>query len=413
MTTRLGITRKLLYAFLLMAGLSILASLIAWFGFKQVLVKERQVVEVAIPAMATAQKLAELNTNIANTAQLLNKANNQTTSYVLGEALTGLGDNLNHLVTEMAGQSFPIDQLDKVRQLAARIDANLRRLEPLTSQRITFEQQLNSRLKQLDFKLSQIADLTQSQVANAYTISIVNLVNIYDLVAAEVAPTAVLESLDKLLEDDIDQLEQMSELLQKSYQLRYKIGKLPSIGEPHQIDQLEAEYQSILSVLGRRIAVVADPQRGKLMTQLLAGIGGNGRLFEPRRTWLVTTKQLQALNKENQQLFTKLNDVVKSIVEHGTQAIEASTQDLNSLLHQGEAVVIASGIATMLLLVFLMWKVVYKDIAIRLDERTQALRSLAQGDLGIHIDRGGGDELAEMGEAIEVFRQNILTRQEL
>ena len=413
MITRLGITRKLLYAFLLMAGLSSLASLIAWSGFKQVLVKERQVAEVAIPAMVTAQKLAELNTNIANTALLLNKANNQATSYALGGTLTGLGGSLKRLVSEMAGQSFPSDQLDDVRQLTARIDANLRRLEPLTSQRITFEQQLNSHLKQLDSKFNQIVDITKSQVANANTIAIVNLVNIYDLVASEVAPTAVLESLDKLLEDDIDQLEQMSELLQKSYQLRYRIGKLPSIGEPSQIDQLEAEYQSILSVLRRRITVVADPQRSKLMTQLLAGIEESDWLFEPRRAWLVTTKQLQALNKENQQLFIKLNDVVKSVVEHGTRAIEASTQDLNSLLHQGEVVVIASGIATMMLLVFLMWKVVYKDIAIRLDERTQALRSLAQGDLDIHIDRGGGDELAEMGEAIEVFRQNILTRQEL
>ncbi len=413
MITRMGIARKLLYAFLLMAGLSFLASMIAWSGFKQVLVKERQVSEVAIPAMAAAQRLAELNNSIANAAQLLNKAEDQAASYSLGGVLAGLGEELKQLVKQMAGQSFPDDQLQKVRRLAHRINTNLQHLEPLTSQRITFEQQLDTRLKQLDDKLSQIADLTQLQVANANTIAIVNLVNIYDLVGAEEGSSKVYESLDQLLEEDIDQLEQMSELLQKSYQLRYKIGKLPSIKQSQLIDQLEEEYQSIVKVLERRVAVVVDPQHSVLMAQQLEGINESGSLFEPRRKWITTMAQLQTLNTENQALFYKLNEIVQMVVAYGAQTVAASTEGLNDLLHQGELVVIASGIATLSLLVFLMWKVVYKSIVSRLEERTRALHSLAHGELDIHIDRSGSDELAEMGEAIEVFRQNVVARQNL
>jgi two-component system sensor histidine kinase TorS len=413
MITRLGITRKLLYAFILMAGLSSLASLISWSGFKQVLVKERQVAEVAIPTMATAQRLAELNIRVADTAQLLNKASDQATSFSLGKSLIGLGDRLQRLVAEMTGQPFPPEQLEEVRLLAAQIDANLRRLEPLTSERITSEQQLDAGLGQFDLKLSQIVDLAKSQVANANTIAIVNLVNIYDLVAAEVEPEAVFASLDRALEDDIDQLEQMSELLQKSYQLRYQIGKLAAIRNTAQIDRLERDYLAMLGVLARRVGVVADPQRGARMAQLIAELEQSAHLFEPRRAWVATTDRLQALNQENQRLFSQLNDVVKSIVEHGTRTISTSTDDLNQLLRQGESVVIASGVATLALLIFLMWKVVYRDIVSRLEERTRALHSLAQGNLDIHISQGGRDELTEMGKAIEVFRQNILARQKL
>ena len=122
---------------------------------------------------------------------------------------------------------------------------------------------------------------------------------------------------------------------------------------------------------------------------------------------------LQALNAENQTLFNQLNEVVQAVVTYGTQTVAASIEGLNDLLHQGELVVIASGIITLLLLVFLMWKVVYQSIVSRLEERTQALQSLAQGELDIYIDRSGHDELAEMGEAIEVFRQNVLARQNL
>lgn len=413
MFTHLGITRKLLYAFILMAGLSSLASIISWSGFKQVLVKERQVSTVAIPVMMMAQELAELNSNIVNVAQLLNKAENQSASYSLGGTLTTLGEGLKRLVVKMESQPFPPEQLDNVRQLTATINANLRRLEPLTSQRITFEQQLSSSLTQVDFKLSQIADLTQSQVDNANTLALVNLVNIYDLVEAGVTPVKIFEPLDRLLEEDIDQLEQMSELLQKTYQLRHKIGKLPFIRDSARIDQLEAEYRAISDVLVRRIAVVVDPQRGAEMAGHLEGLEESAWLFEPRRSWIETTDQLQSLDTENQRLFSQLNDIVKLVVERGAQTINASTMDLNSLLRQGELVVISSGVATFLLLVFLMWKVVYRDIVLRLEQRTEALRRLAQGDLDIQIERSGQDELAEMGEAIEVFRQNILARQNL
>lgn len=413
MITRLGITRKLLYAFLLMAGLSSLASLIAWSGFKQVLVKERQVSEVAIPAMATAQKLAELNSTITNIAQLLNKAEDQANSYSLGTILTGLRAELSLLVNTMESPPFPAEQLREVRQLVTQIDANLFRLEPLTSQRITFQQQLHTHLAEYDYTLSQIADLAQSQVANANTIAIVNLVNIYNLVGSNIETSAVFESLDKLLEDDIDQLEQMSELLQKSYQLRYEIRKLSAMKEPDDINELQAKYDTILKVISRRVSVVADPQRGSLMEKLVSGLKQSGLLFQSHRSWIGTLQNLDTLNHENQQLFLQLNDIVNAVVESGTQTINASTEELNELLHQGEWVVLASGIATLVLLVFLMWKVVYKDIVSRLEDRSKALRSLAQGDLNLHIERSGNDELAEMGEAIEVFRQNILTRRTL
>ncbi|WP_421868040.1 TMAO reductase system sensor histidine kinase/response regulator TorS [Motiliproteus sp.] len=413
MTLRIGITRKLLYAFLLMAGLSSLASLIAWSGFKQVTSKERLVSEEAIPAMRVAQQLAELNIGISKTAQLLSTTNSQPDSYALGKALAGLSAELQTLFRADLDHLFSAEQLDQVRQLGGRIETNLRQLEPLTSRRITYQQQLDSRLQQLDQMLSEIADLTQSQVANANTIAIVNLVNVYDLVDRQVEPEQVFRSLDQTLEDDIDQLEQMSELLQKSYQLRYNIGKLASLDSTNVIDQLEQQYLQVLEVMQRRVRVIADPQRAERAQATLRQIQQLRSPFEARRQWLAVNQELRMLDHSNQQLFSNLNQVVKAIVDHGSRRIGQATDGLNELLIEGERVVIVSGIATLVLLVLLMWKVVYRDIVRRLEDRTQALHRLAEGDLAIELDQRGNDELADMARAIEVFRQNILARQQL
>lgn len=413
MTLRIGITRKLLYAFLLMAGLSSLASVIAWSGFSQVTRQQRLVSEEAIPAMSVAQKLAELSIGISKTAQLLSISDSQPDSYALGKSLSGFSRDLKSLFRGDVDHLFSIQQLEQIRQLAASIDTNLRQLEPLTSRRITYQQQLDSRMQQLDRMLSEIADLTQSQVANANTIAIVNLVNVYDLVDRQVEAEQVFRSLDQTLEDDIDQLEQMSELLQKSYQLRYSLGKLAALPSVERINQLEQQYRQVLDVLARRVQVIADPQRRGRAQDYLRRIGQLPSPFEARRQWLDVSQQLGQLDRDNQRLFAELNAVVKSIVNHGTERIRESTDGLNQLLNEGRWVVIVSGLATLVLLVLLMWKVVYRDIVRRLEQRTQALHSLAEGDLDIELDRRGNDELADMADAIAVFRQNILARQQL
>ena len=47
----------------------------------------------------------------------------------------------------------------------------------------------------------------------------------------------------------------------------------------------------------------------------------------------------------------------------------------------------------------------------RLVAQTRVMERLAEGDLEARADDSGHDELANMAQAIEVFRQNALARQ--
>ena len=413
MLAKIGITRKLLYAFLLMAGLSLSASLISWSGFNQVVDSEQRISSETMPALAVARQLASLETDIAHTAQLMNSASSQSESTGLGNNLAEQLARLQALTNSIAEQPLPAERLEETDVLQRGIAANLNQLTPLTVKRLQLESDLQSGLSVLNNALTEIASLTQSQVANATTIAIVNLVNIYDQIESEQPRERIYQSLDQTVEDDIDQLEQMSELLQTTYQMRYKLSELSTSPDDTRVSQLENEYVNMLGIVQRRAALVADPQRKYLLHDQLETIQSVGSVFDMRRELLSNQSKLESLNLRNQQLFEDFNTSVTGIVSFSDKAVKKATLELGKLLDQGKLVVILSSLAILVLLAFLMWKVVYQGIVKRLDVRTGALRQLAHGDLEISVDSKGEDELAEMSQAILLFRENILERQRL
>ena len=66
-----SIGRKLLFAFLAMALLVLISSLIGVFGFSSVAKTERNVVNSAIPSMIEARMVAELSSRIISSVQTL------------------------------------------------------------------------------------------------------------------------------------------------------------------------------------------------------------------------------------------------------------------------------------------------------------------------------------------------------
>ncbi len=413
MITHFRIGRKLLYAFSLMAGLSLAASLIAWIGFQQIVSSERVITEQAIPTMTAARQLAELHLRITYTTQELSKAATQAQRQQLQQALERHSEQLQALLRTFNSLGFLPAQIRQLEQMLEQIGHNLNRLVSLADQRIASANAQAAELMRYVAATQLIAEQAQSQVANAQTLAIVNLSSIYDQVSDGSPQPVIFASLDRSLEEDLDQLEQMSELENTSLELGHLINRLGSTQTREELAALESEYQQLLDVIARRVPAVADPQRQALMQRSLEPLRQTDRLFNARRQLLDVTLKLQQLNQANLNRFNQLTHGVDQLVSQSSQATAHATNQLNALLQQGQLVVTASGGATLVLLLFIMWRVVYRDIVRRLSKNTHALHRLASGDLVVKMDVRGSDELAEMARGLEVFRQNALAKQQL
>ncbi len=413
MTAPFSIGQKLLYAFALMAALSLTASVIAWVGFQQISRSERLITGLAIPTMTAARQLAELNLHISHTAQALIQVASPSQHQRLGEELHQQQEQLSALLTTVKTLGFLPQQVQQMEQTVAQIGDNLQQLTPLAEQRITLSQELATDLQHYTRATQIITEQTRSQVANAQTLTIVNLGNIYDQLADSRALSTIFASLDRTLEEDLDQLEQMSELQHKSLQLEHLINRLTAVQQPAAISPLEQQYTQLLRVIDRRVTAVADPQRQAAMTASLQQLSQSQPLFNAQRQLLQVTLQMKQLNQANLNYFNALSLSVNQLVNQSSQATSYATGQLHTLLQRGTLIVIASGSATLLLLLFIMWRLVYRDIVHRLSLNTHALQQLACGNLTAKVDERGSDELAVMARGLEVFRQNALTKQQL
>ncbi len=413
MISKLSIGRKLLYAFSLMAALSLTASLIGWYGFRQITGSERQIADQAIPAMTAARQLAELNLSVNHTARSLSNTSDRNRHLQLSHDLQRQGRQLAGLLDNFRQLQFDPLQVEQLELIVAHIGENLGQLAPRALQRIDHQQQLGTLSERYAEAAELIADQTRSQVANASTITMADLTGLYQQIDDGESASALHQALDRVLEKDIDQLEQMSELLRTSLQLRHLINRLPLLARADQLQDTRREYQQLLEVIDRRVAAVADPHRRRRMERALGVLDDHGSLFNSKSDLLRSRQLLQQLDEDNQTSFGQLTAVVDQLIRQSSDTALRATGQLKQLLQQGELIVIGSGLATLGLLIFMMWRVVYRDIVRRLSERTDAMHRLASGELALTLDDAGDDELTEMSRALEVFRQNALARQQL
>ncbi len=413
MFAQLSIGRKLLYAFSLMAALSLTASVIAWVGFQQVITSERLIVNQAIPTMTAARELSELHLRINYTAEAMSQASSMAQRQQFGEVLEVQNEALASLLSIFKTIGFLPQQIQRLEQTVDAIATNLAQLSPLADQRISLEQEVGRLQAHYLRATQQIAEQTRSQVANAQTITMVNLSSLYEQITDAVPANVIFSSLDRTLEVDLDQLEQMSELEHTSLQLGHLINRLSGVSGAEEVRVLTQTYQQLLEVIERRVAAVADPQRRAQMETSLKQLDQAGRLFNLRIQLLATRQQLRHVQQDSRKQFSGLNLLVDQLVSQSSLGTARATTQLHTLLRQGEWIVVASGIATLVLLVFMMWRIVYRDIVRRLNRHTHALHQLASGNLAVRVDASGHDELAEMARGLNVFRENALAKQQL
>ncbi|MGL6010201.1 MAG: TMAO reductase system sensor histidine kinase/response regulator TorS, partial [Shewanella oncorhynchi] len=125
---------------------------------------------------------------------------------------------------------------------------------------------------------------------------------------------------------------------------------------------------------------------------------------------------LSQQNKQLQQLTGKLSWLNKSVDNamkvQQDQANDARYEFLQQLLWAKFGLWM-TGILMLIIMIFVVYRVIYKGITVRLSEATMALSQLSQGNTEVVLDPRGNDELTAMASAIEAFKQKTAHNQAL
>lgn len=395
-----GLGGKLLLAFSLMALLTLSASLLGWVGLSHLRQLE-QGVQQTLADQELARTLSRLSGEIQSASRLLATATSEQEREHQGRLLTLQGQQLQQVLAQL-GRGQGSTSLD---QLSQSIIGNLGQQGWLVGERLTLMAQGEAQRARLVAAAGQIAELARSQMENAETVMVAGLGSLYQQQGAQAART-----LDRLLEQDLDWLEQMTELRHRTLMQQQRIEEMWRSEQQGQLQALLQEGQRELAILQLRARAVTDPARRQAVEQALTVLAQSDKLVQLRSDWLGKGEALRVLASANEALMSSLNQQVGELVSRARDSLGQSQQALSQRLRLLEQALMAIGLLTLLLLMLLMWRMVYGRIVWPLQRAVAGMSRLARGDLAPlePIASTGRDELAELGRALQVFRDNAV-----
>lgn len=404
-----GIGRKLFLTFMVMIALMAFGSVVGVLGFSYVEKTERTVIDSAIPAVIEARYISDLSTKIISTSQLLSQVDSEEDRKKYGQELF---TSIESLYVRLKGLGvYPFDKalLTRLDHQVQEIVDNLATMGNNVGEKVVLHSLIQNKSQKLTKTALQLEELARSQVLNSNTITIANVVKIYDLVENN-DKNAVYKALDTLVEIDLDLAERLHELRLLTFKVVNTIDDARNSHSIVNVEKLRQDFNRDMTIITRRVQAVEDPSRTKQMLALANNLTKSERLFNELIQLVNINQKLKSLSDENIHQFQELNLTIAQLLEQANDVTQQAVADVNFVLKVVQQLLISITLLGLCLVIYIMWRYVYARVIMRLNQYEQAITDVANGQLDIELDTSGDDELAQMGRSILVARD---TAQEL
>lgn len=396
-----SLTRRLWLAFLLMAGLTLLSSLIGWFGFRFISEVEQANTQSVIPTMNIARQLSEASAWELFSAQTLTNATTESEWLDQGKMLTVQSLRISQLLGRLRELGFDTQAIE---QQEFDITRSLGLQGELVGKRLALRRQQGELSREIMDAANRIAELAKGQLNNAATAAGATQAGIYDLIE-ENRNQAAEQALDRLIDVDWEYQNQMSELRLNAMRIEHLILLLEKEMAERAPAELISRIGDYVRILERRQERVEDPlTREKIGNELhiVARYQQLSSLYQQDRD---IRARLQQLAQNNLDVFTRfsseISQQVSDIERRNTHALEM----LKQARETGQRWLIALGVLSLAALSWILWRVVWRSVTLPLARQTAALQRLLEGDLNSPFPATSGvRELNTMGQLMEAFR---------
>ncbi len=410
-TSTRGVGTRLLFAFIGISALSVLVAGAAIYAFYEVRQSLRLIDHRIDPILASLDVSRSVERITTASTSLASVTTEQERRAVYGR-LTEEANRLNSLLTELRDGGISYDQLAPIQETAVLLDGNLVALDGDVRLRL----QLIGRIKDLmrgvfdtgeDIRslLSPTLLVYDSQVARL--IALMNAVagqedpawkTFQPLVAGLLAERQV-QRVQQQASDVADALAQASvsdekqRLVVLAFQMRRKIDDLEKGAQG-----LDAKLRSLL---------LSQVEKFKTL------IDGPGSITELRRQELILIADVSRLLVENTPLFNQLTGAAGQLLEATKQETRTATGAALRVQRVSTGAITALVALSIVTSILIVWLYVGRNILARLSRLSETMLAVARGDHEAAVTVTGRDEIAEMAQAVEIFRRNSLERDQL
>ena len=396
----------------------------------------------ALPASEAARELAQASNALAENAQALGRVEEEHLRQFIGRNLSINSTNMLSAIARL--KSLQVQSDWRLELTAGEIIHDLSQLGKQVGKRLSVAGQLTEQGEALVLASSNSIKLLEAELAVVDSSVLAKLSLAYPEIVGDVRSA---ELLDTVIEYDIDIQERLNRALKLIHNIAL-IGQLLQSPEQERglltvLTSMSNNMPSTLSPISYRPLptpqTYMDPndttsgsivQVDLMALELLKGLirdpvraadlekefkvlrrVSEGLTIQKQYIHLMTTqnKQLQMLSNK----LYELNQAVDQAMSIQQQDAEQARLDYLERIDWAKAGLMGTGILMLIVILFVVYRVIYKGIAVRLNEATYALSRLSLGDTQVAINSYGDDELTAMASAIEAFKQKTAHNQKL
>ena len=414
-------------------GFTLMASIVALAAFFRVGNLQQEINTSHVPALTTAVRIEQLATRLAGTApRIVAAAQNrafatdpageegeegedgaegeegegESGGESGGESMGSLMEDAAQLIEVSAGlgdsertaplQAFSADLASNLRDVQISVDASTGLQEMLD----TVQEQAVERVRELN-------EIIGPPIDDQYFFMATGLRELDD------EPASILI---RGSEAEISRYRALSVIQSGSNLAASLISEVAVQDDSDLVRTLEERFDSGISGARREMARLGNevPRGLARAIDRLEELGeGEDGAFAMRQRYLVELSNQQAYLTRNRSITDSLDAAVTGLTVglevEATEATEAS----EAALTLGRSLLLALNVLALTCTALILWLFVGRFLIVRLTNLSAAMRRMAGGDLKTKVQVRGQDEVGEMAQALEVFRQHALEVQRL
>jgi signal transduction histidine kinase/DNA-binding response OmpR family regulator len=399
-----SIAGKLLFAFALIAALTVSASWLSLFRFNEIDAAMKRLIGVSLPLVELSLGVESKAAELVVLATQVGNAEDETQRF---ERMERLSDQIGQLWSTLGNLQSIISE-----------EAAAARLQELVAA-------INTKVGELDRSTREVLLLRGRKdraVGQAVAVNEVGIRGLLQMTEDLLARMAGALDRAGAGEPDLAGQQQDLQLLRAAYATRADFVRITTLltdiaaaSNSNALPGLREQFTAATDALSRDLAAVtADPAldrarsdelRTAAQSLIALGSGGDGLLSIQAK--LLPERQAVA---DNQVALQTIGVTLRSQVANLSERAEREATETAALsthaIDQSRLWLILIAATSLLVAALIIWLFVFRNVLRRLTGLVTSMLAIARGELATPIPAVGPDELGDMSRALAVFRDN-------
>lgn len=388
-------------------ALTMAAGLVGWFSFNRVGDAQNVVNDDTLPEMATAFRVAQYSSNLVDAAPRLATAISQQELIDIAAGIAATNDAFVEQLDELERAAADSEQYQQLRIYSESLISNIAaiyndkvELFGLAADKEDIQSGLATLRVRLDSIMLPVLDDQFS-----------------DIVSLRPQGERTTRTEGSSFEDQMVVYRTLTEIQSNSNIAAQLLATALSLSDSSQVDPLRGVFRATVDEIEADLEELSGLEQLEDLQQFFSqlstlGVGTNGGFNLAARELRLLDRQNELL-VNNRVLALNMVNEIDILVNYARQRADGATLASDQAIRTGRTLLLFISIVSVAGAVLMAWLFVGRVLLRRLSHLSNRMLSMAKGDLETQVTIEGRDEVADMAEALEVFRRHALEVQRL